>query len=60
MSYLDPKWRYHTVASHDDASAFRRRQQERMRVAREAATVAAEAEKERASKVRAISKRRAA
>ncbi len=60
MSYRDPRFRYYGEATHANGAAFRRRQQERMRVAREAATVAAEAEKERASKVRAISKRRAA
>lgn len=37
--WRDPKFKYNTSASHDDASAFRRRQRERRRVAQAAKAV---------------------
>lgn len=58
MSYLDPKFCYHTHASHDDASAFRRRQRERARTAEaaraQAAVQAEQTKQEAAEKVRQI------
>lgn len=47
MSYLDPRFIYHTAASHADAAAFRRRQAQRIRDA-----------KPKAANVRAIKERR--
>lgn len=35
--YLDRDWRYHTAASHANAGAFARRQQQRRREAQEPA-----------------------
>jgi hypothetical protein len=58
MSYLDPKWVYHRPESHDDASAFRRRQRERARTAEaaraQAAVQAEQTKREAAAKVRQI------
>ena len=51
--WKDPTFRYHTSASHDNATAFRRRMQERTRAA---VTEAAEA----AKKVQPIAKRKEA
>lgn len=38
--YLNPDWRYHGAASHANAGAFARRQQQRRREAQEAAKAA--------------------
>jgi hypothetical protein len=51
--WKDPTFRYHTSASHDNATAFRRRMQERTRTA--------EAEKAAtAAKVQPIARKKAA
>lgn len=34
--WKNPKWKYHTAASHDDARKFHKRQAERMKEARRA------------------------
>jgi hypothetical protein len=52
-TWRDPSFSYHTAASHDNATAFRRRMNERRRLA---AAQAAEAK----VKVAAIGKRKAA
>ncbi len=64
MSWRDPKYRYHAAASHADPLAFARRQAQRRREAVGAVTKAAqqqaEADRERAAKVRPIDRKRAA
>ena len=51
--WKDPTFRYHTSASHDNATAFRRRMQERTRAAEAAAVQAA-------AKVQPIARKKAA
>lgn len=64
MSWRDPKFRYHGEASHVDPRAFARRQDQRRRDANAAAKARAESEaaseRERATKVRPIDRKRAA
>jgi hypothetical protein len=52
-TWRDPSFSYHTAASHDNATAFRRRQQERRRAALAQAV-------EAKANVAAIGKRKAA
>lgn len=54
MSILDPKFRYHGVATHADPGAFARRMKARQREAQDAAKAR---EAERAEKVRPIAGR---
>lgn len=56
--WLDPNWRYVCASSHADASAFRRRQRERIRQAELARKAEAAAEQESARKVRTINQRK--